>query len=242
MQKSLLSKYRADRALQAAGVEIGSYTSYDKTYSSVRYVHHAEGRTCETIVTCDVIVRDMFQDFGLALVDYTEEMELDEFVWETGEIDELVVGKEYILPVYVFTVAELMPIAPGVEGYGLLRAQCEYGNSLWRGSDITNPNLKTEFGCIESARAHAFWKVVRSLTSMRSLWYLAEYCLSYDDNLFHEFDTYTQGEYTPCIPNLSVPAFRFNKDGEVVPYDALMSLSVYAIQQGQVLYNQRSEY
>lgn len=246
MEKSILSKPMTDRLLRNMGVwdslrvDSQEQVLCSKTFSSVRYLSSMDGDPTELVVTVDVTVRDTLRDFGLVLEDYTQDSELDGFIWSTGEVGEhIVAGGHYLLPIYVFETYETERIEPGSAYFGELRGQCEYAMALWRDADAMTFNVKPEFGYIEAARAFQFWEQVTALDSLVLLHPLAEYCLSYDDNLFIDLARYEGdggvGEYTPYIPNLRVPGFCV-WDETIHPYDAVKSLALHGIESKKALY------
>ena len=223
MKKSLLRKYFSDQILKLIDIDPDRY-SYTKTYSSVRY---DLGRS-ELVVTVDVAVRDMLLAFDLCQAVYYADYAIEEGTYTSTELSELQYGKNYMLPIYALRIPKFQAIKPGHKLFGPLRSQCEYAMRIWEDSDAL-PWVKPEFGALTASRALQFWSVLQGTSLLHDL---ANFCCAYDDGV---------GQYTPYVPNLSTTAFGLHK-GQLVPHDALMSLSVCGIQQGEILYTTREEY
>lgn len=233
MNKSILPKYVADRALASCGVsqddlqcDSDGKVLYGKTFSSVIYKSHEKGEPMQVIVTVDIALRDMLFDFSLVYYDFTEEVELEHFRWTTGEIDELVVKSEYILPVYVMVVFDVETMAPGMEWYGDLRAQCKYAREIWESQlHMVYPGVTT-FTDVTPLQAYDLWEHVRTLDSLSLLHAVAEWAMEGEDR--HSY----------YIPNLYPSNFGIYNQ-EFVPYNAVMSLPIYGIQCGEVISQNR---
>lgn len=227
MEKSLISKYLADRCLRATGVtKADGYYLTSKTWSSAIYVADSGPAI---FVTADTAQRDLLYGFDLV-----QDEHVTPETWQfpfggvgvviPGLENGLEVGQNYLLPLFVLDVARVSPILPGDTCYGQLRTQCAQAMRIWRDREVSD---KLEWGLLMRSFAAEYWPMVLRTKRLALLHDLAAFCCENGP----EFS----------MPNLNVKYFGYDERGKLIPYTPLLSLATYGILEKKVLYTERTE-
>lgn len=237
--RALLSKTYADRLLRDVGYDEkyiisasnGKFAA-EKGLTCVGYYTH---QNTYITVTVDRALVDLWHDSSFVLHESTKKYIMHEGMSpvELAEVDEIVIGKQHMLPVYVTELCILRSVYPKHPAHGQLKQQCSTAMQIW--ADAIRQPVLTGVAEHLTENAKNFWIAVRGLRRLGLLHSLAEFCLSYEAGSLGI-------NYVPYLPMLSANAFMLNDAEEVVAFDALCSLPVFAAWSDIPLYTKREEF